>query len=102
MYKQITMEDLGLIPKTVDRKQYVSPCGGCICQHCINNVDCNDRLEKQEALKADACFNCDDCYNYSGKGTDNWKTECQRYVITNLYAMRLRKHFQVLQAESEE
>ena len=42
------------------------------------------------------CFNCDDCRNYSGKGTDNWKSACEKYKITNQYAECVRKKFKMV------
>lgn len=96
-YHQITLEEVGIIPeKKYSRKQYATPCGGCICNHCANNVDCIDHMEKDELMKAYACFNCDECISYDGKGTDNWKPECERYEITYAYARQKRKQFLVI------
>lgn len=34
--------------------------------------------------------------NYSGCGTDNWKPCCNDYKITDIYAKRCRKRFEVV------
>lgn len=44
---QITLQELGIIPKEPKRKeevrkQYAFPCGGCVCSHCANNVETPD------------------------------------------------------------
>lgn len=44
---QITLQELGIIPKEPKRKeevrkQYAFPCGGCACSHCANNVETPD------------------------------------------------------------
>lgn len=93
MSHQITLEELGLIPdqKKYDRSVYACPCGGCVCGHCANNVDCDDIATGEADFP---CFNCDDCINYNGdRGTDNWKPECGEYKVTNAYAQKLRKRF---------
>lgn len=87
---QITLEELGIIPKQVDRSRYATPCGGCICDHCSNNVDCMDKCIGEMDFP---CFNCDDCHCYSGKGTDNWKSVCSSYKVTEEYAECVRKRF---------
>lgn len=91
MNYQITLEELGLIPKQVgqvDRSIYATSCGGCICEHCSNNVDCTDKCVGEANF---SCFNCDDCYNYSGKGIDNWKSDCKDYKVTNHHVSYNRK-----------
>lgn len=101
MNHQITLEELGIIQMQIDRKddskvdksEYASPCGGCICEHCSNNVDCIDKCVGEANF---GCFNCDDCYYYSGKGTDNWKYACNNYKVTNQYAERVRKKFKMV------
>lgn len=98
MNHQITLEELGIITeqKTCERKQYATPCGGCICNHCLNNVDCIDHMEIKECLEQEPCFNCDMCLNYSGYGKDNRKRECERYVITNEFSKKKRSKIHIL------
>ena len=84
---------IGIIPKQIDRSTYATTCGGCICDHCANNVDCVDNATGEAEF---GCFNCDECYNYSGCGTDNWKPCCNDYKITDIYAKRCRKRFEVV------
>ena len=94
MNHQITLEELGIIPRQidskVDRSRYASPCGSCVCEHCSNNVDCMDKCTGEADF---GCFNCDDCRNYSREGTDNWKSDCDNYKVTNQHAERVRKRF---------
>ena len=60
MNHQITLEELELIPKQtfIDRSIYATPCGGCVCNHCANNVDCMEAVMGEDKF---ACFNCDEC-----------------------------------------
>ena len=98
MNHQITLEELGMIPKQthIERSIYATPCGGCVCNHCANNVDCMDVAIGEAKF---ACFNCDDCFNFSGYGRDNWKPECKRYKVTDKYAKATRKRFKLLQGK---
>nr|DAV46709.1 MAG TPA: hypothetical protein [Caudoviricetes sp.] len=94
MNHQITLEELGLIPKQIDKSKYTTPCGCCVCNHCANNVDCFDHCTGEADR---TCFNCDDCIWYNGdKGTDNWVGECRKYKVTSVYAERLRSRLKVL------
>lgn len=77
-----------------DRGYYATPCGGCICNKCANNVDgCYKPGEMKEP-----CFNCDDCMNYSGDRNlkDNWKSECKAFIITNYHAEKNRERIKLL------
>lgn len=97
MNHQITLEELGIIPRKVDSKvdwrKYASPCGGCVCEHCSNNVDCMDKCTGEADF---GCFNCDDCRYYSGKGTDNWKHQCSNFKVTESRARAIRTMFKCL------
>lgn len=101
MNHQITLEELGIIPSQIEKKseskvdhsKYACPCGGCICGHCSNNVDCMDKCIGESDF---GCFNCDDCRCYSGNGTYNWKSECDKYKITESYAQWKRKKFKII------
>lgn len=93
MNHQITLEELGIIPKTEKKyvkpqKQYAFPCGGCICNHCANSVECWDDCTGEMEVP---CFICDECINFDGHGRRQNRTECGRYKITNKYAEYLRK-----------
>lgn len=94
MYHQITFEELGMIPRYENRKKhYTTPCGGCICNHCANNVDCIDPKSRAEF----GCFNCDECLHYNGDyGADNWKAECKKYVVTDAFAKITRLKFKIV------
>ncbi|MCM1225312.1 MAG: hypothetical protein NC548_63765 [Lachnospiraceae bacterium] len=97
MNHQITLEELGLIPKqevaqkkeyAEPSKQYVSPCGGCICNHCANSVECWDNCTGEMETP---CFVCDECIYYDGQGKNQKREECRNYKVTNKYAEYLRK-----------
>ena len=95
MNHQITLEELGVIPNQIfiDRSIYATPCGGCVCNHCANNVDCMEAVTGEAKF---ACFNCDDCFNYSGYGRDNWKPECKHYKVTDKRAKDMRKRLKIV------
>ncbi len=74
MNYQITLEELGIIPKQ----------------------------EPQKAVKhINYAFPCGECRRYDRKGTDNWRAECRDYKTTDAYAKALRKRFKALKPESE-
>lgn len=107
MNHQITLEELGIIPKLKEdldqekaiRRDYAFICGGCLCNHCANSVECSDRC----AGEADfGCFVCDECRGWDGKEIlDNWRESCGQYKVTNSYAERIRKKLKVVKPESE-
>jgi hypothetical protein len=93
-YEQITISDFCKEEKVKERKDYASPCGGCPCTHCANNVDCADCDSSKEADFA--CFNCDDCINYNGnKGFDNWISKCKKYKPTERHVQMVRDNFKI-------
>lgn len=107
MNHQITLEELGLIPKSGEapeqdkniRKDYAFPCGGCICNHCANSVGCFERCIGEADFE---CFTCDECRWIDGKGTiDNRRTSCGSYKVTDAYAKRTRRKFKAVKPESE-
>lgn len=101
MNHQITLEELGIISvqekecchDSTDRSKYAFFCGGCICNHCANSVECSDNCTGEADF---ACFDCDYCKGWDGTGADNWKQECMNYKITETYAKATRKRFRVL------
>jgi len=107
MNHQITLEELGIIPRQeqpsteekIDRSQYGFFCAHCICRHCANNVECEDKCIGEANF---GCFTCDECKGWDGKdGTDNWKHKCRDYKVTDAYAKVERKRFRALRAKSE-
>lgn len=93
MNHQITLEELGFIPKSEKkyvkpRKNYANPCGGCICNHCANCAECWDDCTGEMEFP---CFICNECIHYDGHGTNQDRTECKNYKATNKYAEHLRK-----------
>ncbi len=85
--------------KTVKHIDYTFACGGCVCNHCANSVECWDICTGEMNFP---CFTCDECRRYDGKGTDNWRAECKDYKITEAYANDRRKKFKVLKPERED
>ncbi len=99
MNHQITLEELGVIPKqekeyVVPKKQYASHCGGCICNHCANSVECIDNCIGEMVF---SCFTCDECVHYDGHGNgrNQKRTDCRNYKVTNKYAEYLRKRIRI-------
>lgn len=91
---QITLQELGYIPKEPEekketRKQYVFSCASCICSHCANNVETSDRCTGE---MKEPCFTCDYCKYYDGTETDRWLRDCDKYIVTDEHARRLRSH----------
>ncbi len=102
MYHQMTLEEFGMKltndlvseQKRIRRMVYASSCGGCICNHCANNVECMDNCVGEAEF---GCFDCDECVHFDGKThVDNWKTECDRYKVTETYVKRLRRNFTLI------
>lgn len=106
MNHQITLEELGIIPKSPKqepvrdvRKYYAYPCGGCICDHCANSVECSDICDGEMEF---GCFDCDECkrYDASVTGTDKYKTTCNSFKETGVhmrsYAEKKRRQFHVI------
>jgi len=79
--------------KKTTRNSYATPCGGCKCRSCSNNVDCQN-VEIEE-VKFE-CFNCDDCYYYSGKGQFNLKHFCTNHRISEYYAEKARDKLRII------
>lgn len=95
---QITLQELGIIPKESERKekvrkQYAFPCGGCVCSHCANNVETPDTCTGE---MKEPCFTCDYCKHYDGKGTDRRLQDCDKYIVTGEHARRLRRHMKII------
>jgi hypothetical protein len=100
MYHQLTLEDLGMVPKQKKIQEHISkisntviPCGDCICNHCSNNVECYDNCTGEMIFP---CFTCDECRCFDGRGRYNWRTECEKYRITEAYAKKMRKNIRAV------
>ena len=100
MNHQITLEELGTIPKSdkeymEPKKQYAHPCGGCICNHCANSAECWDNCTGEMEFP---CFTCDECIHYDGFGNkrSQKRLECMNYKVTNKYAEYLRKRIKAV------
>lgn len=80
--------------RKVFKKVYASPCGGCICNQCANDV--NGRGKASEAERP--CFNCDDCRNYDGdfKKKNNKRFECESFKITSYQVERNRARIKLI------
>lgn len=95
---QITLQELGIIPKEPERKEevrkrYTFPCGGCVCTHCANNVETPDTCTGK---MKEPCFTCDYCKHYDRKGTDRRLQDCDKYIVTDEHARRLRRHMKII------
>ena len=74
-------------------KNYASPCGGCLCDKCANNVEC---LKVEMGEQKEPCFNCDYCVNYDGKGKYNKKYNCDKFIITEHETKKVRERFKII------
>ena len=72
---------------------YAFPCGGCVCSHCANNVETPDTCTGE---MKEPCFTCDYCKHYDGKGTDRRLQDCDKYIVTDEHARRLRRHIKII------
>lgn len=77
------------------RSEYAFLCGGCICNHCANNVETIDNCTRE---MKEPCFTCDECRCYDGdmKKRDKWRQECSEYIVTEEHAKRRRKRFKII------
>lgn len=90
LYEQCCLDFCG------EFEDYAASCGGCICNHCANSVECIDKCTGESEF---GCFACDECINYDGKGTDNRRSRCSQYKVTELYAKRIRNNFKIFNVE---
>lgn len=94
---QITLQELGYIPKEPEQKsgsqkQYAFPCAGCICNHCANNVETIDLCTGEGD---EPCFTCDCCKYFDGIGKDRRLQDCDKYIVTDEHAKRLRRQMKM-------
>lgn len=66
-------------------------CANCLCNYCVNNAEELYRKVMPEEVK-EACFNCDECYEYSGDCScrRQIKEDCESFVISEYGAKRNR------------
>lgn len=83
------------ITNTMKRSDYAFPCGGCICNHCANNLYSEDKTAGEAKIFCDACEWCR-WYDGDTKNPDKWKQECDEYIITEEQAKRNRKKFKIV------
>ena len=83
------------ITNTMKRSDYAFPCGGCICNHCANNLSSEDKTAGEAKIFCDACEWCR-WYDGDTKNPDKWKQECDEYIITEEQAKRNRKKFKIV------
>lgn len=48
------------------------------------------------AKMKEPCFTCDYCKYYDGKGTDRRLQDCDKYIVTDEHARRLRRHIKII------
>lgn len=75
---------------------YAFFCGGCICNHCANNVEVQDKCTRE---MKEACFRCDSCKHFDGTGIDRQIVKCNKYSVTNEYAKRLRSNIKIIKGK---
>ena len=75
------------------RSDYAFPCGGCICNHCANNLYSEDKTAGEAKIFCDACEWCR-WYDGDTKNPDKWKQECDEYIITEEQAKKKQEKIQ--------
>jgi len=58
-----------------------------------NNVETPDTCTGE---MKEPCFTCDYCKHYDGKGTDRRLQDCDKYIVTDEHARRLRRHMKII------
>ena len=76
-------------------------CYGCLCHSCARNCEQDMKYFTPGEFQGDACFNCDDCAEYTGHWTHHArKPECEEYIEARKYsefrARQMRKKWRVL------
>lgn len=97
MYEQLSfLNELNIKQDKEEHRKtiYASPCGGCLCGTCANNVDCSHSIPSKEMNEP--CFNCDDCYYYNGNGKRNKSYNCDMYKVTEHQVNKIRGGFKVV------
>ena len=80
-------------------KDPVIPCANCLCQYCTHNAEeLYQTVTREEALKCEPCFICDECSAYDGdsKHRLQFKQECKEFILSEYGAKRNRKRFILL------
>lgn len=54
------------------------------------------QITLQEGEMKEPCFTCDYCKHYDGKGTDGRLQDCDKYIVTDEHARRLRRHMKII------
>ena len=76
-----------------DRLQEGTDCG---CQATLQytiNVETPDTCTGE---MKEPCFTCDYCKHYDGKGTDRRLQDCDKYIVTDEHARRLRRRMKII------
>lgn len=70
-------------------------CRNCLCEFCGNNLE-SVHVKAGEAKQF--CYRCEDCRAFTGNGTDRVRRceECERFVISEYAAGKMREKFKVL------
>lgn len=80
-------------------KDPVIPCANCLCQYCTHNAgELYQTVTREEALKCEPCFICDECSAYDGdcKHRLQFKQDCKAFILSEYGAKRNRKRFILL------
>lgn len=75
----------------------VFPCANCLCEYCVNNAEQSLEKVKQGEMQ-EPCFICDECRVYDGdcKKQIQRKEECEKFVISDYGARRIRKRIKMI------
>lgn len=70
-------------------------CYGCICNHCLYNVELESWYFTPGEVQnvEDVCFVCDECKHYDGshKKRSLWREECNKHKFPCKYEEQRRK-----------
>ena len=83
-------------------------CYNCICPGCVLNCELDPQFFTLGEFPpdAEACFNCDDCIEYTGtKQKRLWREDCENYIEARKYseyrASQMRKKWRVIKPGKE-
>lgn len=72
-------------------------CANCLCQYCANNAEEIWHRVRPEEM-GEPCFNCDECYEYTGEDGHKVKVQrqCANFVISDYGVERNRKKIKIV------
>lgn len=81
----------------MNRPDYASPCGGCVCNICVKSAYPIYKHTEEERQLSD-CYHCEDCWNYGHEvGTKRtYIDNCEEFVLMDAAAVARRRKFKVV------